>query len=54
MRTDLFRYTEGSWPTTLAALVRDGQLSPATLAVVEALGWQYRLDPTRDQFRLES
>mgnify|MGYP001549264739 CR=1 FL=1 len=50
----LFRYNKGHWPADLAVLVRGGQLDPATLATVNGIGWQYRLDHKSDTFTLGS
>ena len=51
---ELFRYENGHWPESLGVLVRTGQLAPATLAVVEDLGWKYELDSRRDRFSFGS
>jgi len=48
----LYRYKEGSWPTSLDLLVRQGKLDEGTLVTVGALGWEYKLDKKRDRFSL--
>lgn len=46
----LYRYNQGKWPESLALLVREGQLDPATLATVDGLGWKYTLNRKTDSF----
>lgn len=50
----LYRYKEGRWPDNLDLLVKEGKLAHGTLVTVGAMGWQYKLDKKKDQFRLET
>ncbi|MCP4572466.1 MAG: DUF4388 domain-containing protein [bacterium] len=50
----LFRFESGHWPDTLAELVREGHLKPATLMTVQDLGWIYEHDADADRFSFGS
>jgi hypothetical protein len=48
----LYRYREGTWPSSLDLLVKEGKLAEGTMVTVRALGWQYHLDQKKDRFSL--
>ncbi len=48
----LFRYAHGNWPQDLQSMVRDGQLDPGTKTTIEAMGWSYQTNPSRQSFTL--
>lgn len=48
----LYLHENGGWPSTLAELVRDGQLPASTLTTVEDMGWKYTLNSNKKSFNL--
>lgn len=48
----LYRFAHDSWPATLQTMVDEGELTPAVLGTIEAMGWSYQVDSSGRSFTL--
>jgi len=48
----LYRFAHDAWPPSLQTMVDEGELAPALMGTVRALGWTYRVDNTGRSFTL--